>query len=453
MTSEFFFEAGYLPNTGHPVSGRPYTATLVDFLGNPVEGGTTTDEFTACNVSPIYNLRAEAVEDQGIMLTWDHSAVTGPGFNPASGVGSYRIDFINVKDANSDFPAQTYGAGTIYHPGHLIPWADFGEYARGEPDGDDYGLALSQMEDGDYLVSVDAMQVSTSEMIRNWVDWECTAIDYSTELLISKRGSEFTFGSGMFVGDEFVEALPPDVIVSTYCGPETAPGICTLSKWGEEVIEFEEDLVNFSPAAFSPDGSQIAFAANHPSGDEWTPSSLFVAGVDGSNLTEIQMSPNNQDPAWSPDGEWLAFHSDGGLGIVHPDGTGYSRIWNAPNGECLSHVEWSPDGEQLVMSTAPFCGEGSEQEAWTIQVFSRADNSVTPLADDAASWGIECPMRIPPFMVAFSPDGTQVAYINRSCEVMLVNVDGSGDAEQLDIFPYWWTSMASPQWAPVEEEE
>ena len=59
-------------------------------------------------------------------------------------------------------------------------------------------------------------------------------------------------------------------------------------------------------ASFSPDGSQILFAANHDGDLE-----IYVVGADGSD--QRQLTDNNgQDffPSWSPDGETIVFSSD-----------------------------------------------------------------------------------------------------------------------------------------------
>jgi Tol biopolymer transport system component len=61
-----------------------------------------------------------------------------------------------------------------------------------------------------------------------------------------------------------------------------------------------------SAPAFSPDGSQIVFAAAAQGSDS---SDLYVMNADGSNKRPLVTGGNNMRPVWSPDGRFVGFSS------------------------------------------------------------------------------------------------------------------------------------------------
>src|SRR5204862_2388621 len=76
-------------------------------------------------------------------------------------------------------------------------------------------------------------------------------------------------------------------------------------------------------AAWSPDGSRIAFASRGPEGVEYD---IYVVDVDGGHLTRLTRAPGDDgSPAWSPDGTRIAFvsHRDGNaeLYVMAADGS------------------------------------------------------------------------------------------------------------------------------------
>jgi hypothetical protein len=90
-------------------------------------------------------------------------------------------------------------------------------------------------------------------------------------------------------------------------------------------------------AAWSPDGSRIAFASRGAEGVEYD---VYVVDLDGAHLTRLTRAPGDDgSPAWSPDGTRIAFvsHRDGNaeIYVMAADGADPTRITNNPAADTL----------------------------------------------------------------------------------------------------------------------
>jgi Tol biopolymer transport system component len=131
----------------------------------------------------------------------------------------------------------------------------------------------------------------------------------------------------------------------------------------ETQITFPADNVVDALGNWSPDGTQLAFTRHSECGEDCGKDELYVVNADGSNLHQIATpEPTVESPAWSPDGQRIAFGlSTGGvindlavdvsIWEINTDGSGLRQITH-PVGFQRSEdheVQFSPDGSRLVI--------------------------------------------------------------------------------------------------------
>ena len=127
------------------------------------------------------------------------------------------------------------------------------------------------------------------------------------------------------------------------------PDVFTMSADGAEVRNLGKPGWGDKRAAWSPDGTQIAFDSWHAGVTEFD---IWVMNADGSGKRQVTTSPlRDTMPAWSPDGRWIAFTRKRArsqaedLWLIHPDGTGEHLYVRGAAG-----CGWSPDSRGLVYS-------------------------------------------------------------------------------------------------------
>jgi uncharacterized repeat protein (TIGR01451 family) len=178
-----------------------------------------------------------------------------------------------------------------------------------------------------------------------------------------------------------------------------AGDIWTMNPDGTGQVNLTNSDANESSPAWSPDGNKIAFDSNGGSGFE---RQLYTMFADGTGVTQITFHPgggsnSRGDPAWSPAGDKLVFVQQHGpfVATINPDGTGETTIFF---GDDLFDPEWSPDGTKIA-----FTNEFTGACAYGIATIDPDGSELFAVTQCAGEWQIG---QLP----SWSPDGTRIAF-------------------------------------------
>ena len=184
-----------------------------------------------------------------------------------------------------------------------------------------------------------------------------------------------------------------------------------------------------SVPAWSPDGERIAFDSRRDANDGTR--EIYVMNADGSGVTRLtNNSADDGYSAWSPDGNRIAFVSDRDgdweIYVMNADGSGVTRLTN--NSAFDLEPAWSPDGNRIALRS-------QRDGNYEIYVMNADGSGATRLTNNSARESDP----------AWSPDGERIAFASErdgDWEIYVMNADGSGVTRLTnnsagDHYPAW----------------
>jgi Tol biopolymer transport system component len=173
--------------------------------------------------------------------------------------------------------------------------------------------------------------------------------------------------------------------------------------------------------AWSPDGQKIAFSGSDTDGYMPTNFEIYIMDLDSQQVTRLTANATSHDvePAWSPDGNKIAFVSDRdgdhAIYVMDTDPSTNDAIKLINNPAYDSQPAWSPDGQQIA-----FFGDRDgdlstylDRGIYVMDTNSSTEDT-TRIAKTRSFYGPD-----------WSPSGRKIVCSCRGGTVVM-NIDGSG---------------------------
>ena len=187
--------------------------------------------------------------------------------------------------------------------------------------------------------------------------------------------------------------------------------------------------------AWSPDGERIAFRSNRDDeGETGEPAyEIYVMNADGTGVSRLTNADRTvRSPAWSPDGLNIVFSADYGylhkIYIMSADGT-TTYPYKLTSGHEDFDPAWSPDKQRIAFSSRRFSPLGEEAEG--IYVINVDGSNLTRLTSYDFHRIAE--------NLSWSPDGQHIAF-SENVYISVINADGSNQTRL--------ASGSHPTWSP-----
>jgi tricorn protease len=181
---------------------------------------------------------------------------------------------------------------------------------------------------------------------------------------------------------------------------------------------YERVAARIANVAISPTGARAVFEAR---------GEIITVPVEKGNARNLTNSPGiaERDPAWSPDGKWIAYFSDasGEYELHLSEQSGMGEVKKISLGNPPSYFyspTWSPDGKKIAYTD-------KRLNLWYIDI-----EKGTPIKVDTNTY--ENPFQV--LVPAWSPDSKWIAYTkqlkNRFCAVFAYSLDASKTTQITD---------------------
>jgi TolB protein len=196
-----------------------------------------------------------------------------------------------------------------------------------------------------------------------------------------------------------------------------------------------------SEPAWSPDGQYVAFQRTGLSAPG---TRLYVVRSDGTKLRQLawpsSVSARDTHPTWSPDGQSIVFSSDRSghfeLYMVKATGAGLTKLTSTNAGVDNVEPAWSPDGRSIAFVRTEPSSTSTTASIYTLDLSTDATYRVTK---PTLGRGDHQP--------AWSADGARLAFeSNRAGTMDVYVVDRTG--KNLRAVTPLTSSEAHPTWAP-----